>query len=192
MRLIAGLMMFAVAAATAMTAQSAPSAPRKIGAEVALMGQWMRTNEQPGQCGCFSLVGGGVEAGVKLSSNWTVLAEGSGLGRQATKNTSNTLTLASVYAGARYHLPVFGEHAQWPRPFAEAMGGVVHAGGTVAGVSDHEYQIGARFGGGFDVPLTRHFDWRMLEADYELTTFANGVNRHQNNLRAASGFVFHW
>jgi hypothetical protein len=32
----------------------------------------------------------------------------------------------------------------------------------------------------------------VIQADYYLTNFANGVNDHQNNLLLGAGVVFHW
>jgi hypothetical protein len=33
---------------------------------------------------------------------------------------------------------------------------------------------------------------RLIEADYLLTTFDNGSNNHQNNLRIGAGVVVHF
>jgi hypothetical protein len=32
----------------------------------------------------------------------------------------------------------------------------------------------------------------VLQADYDVTTFANGVNNHQNNLLLGAGVVYRW
>ena len=36
------------------------------------------------------------------------------------------------------------------------------------------------------------FSARLAEADYLLTTFDNGTNNHQNNLRISAGVVIHF
>jgi hypothetical protein len=45
------------------------------------------------------------------------------------------------------------------------------------------------FGGGLDLRVTHRFSVRLVEANYLLTTFDNGTNNHQNNLRISAGAV---
>jgi len=47
-------------------------------------------------------------------------------------------------------------------------------------------------GGGVDVPVNSVFAVRVIQIDYDLTKFANGVNHRQNNLLLAAGVVFRW
>jgi len=47
----------------------------------------------------------------------------------------------------------------------------------------------ANLGGGVDWRASRRFSVRLLEADYLVTTFDNGVNDHQNSLRLGAGVV---
>jgi peptidoglycan-associated lipoprotein len=47
----------------------------------------------------------------------------------------------------------------------------------------------ASLGGGLDLRASRRFSFRLIEADYLLTTFDNGTNDHQNNLRISTGVV---
>jgi hypothetical protein len=44
-------------------------------------------------------------------------------------------------------------------------------------------------GGGVDLRLSRHFAFRLMQADYYYTRLANGVNDHQNNLRIGAGLL---
>ena len=39
--------------------------------------------------------------------------------------------------------------------------------------------------------MNPRFSVRLVEADYLLTTFDNGSNNHQNNLRISAGVVLH-
>ena len=77
-------------------------------------------------------------------------------------------------------------------PFAQLLVGGAHAGGGIAGAGDHAYAFESRVGGGIDLPLSPHLALRMVQADYEATTFANSVNNHQNNLLLGAGVVFRW
>jgi outer membrane immunogenic protein len=106
---------------------------------------------------------------------------------------ANSLTLVSYLAGARYKIPqpwLEGNHK--PQPFAQIVIGGAHAGGGVAGVADGSYEFATRIGGGIDVPVNSHFAVRVIQIDYYLTTFANAVNDHQNNLLVGAGIVYHW
>ena len=46
--------------------------------------------------------------------------------------------------------------------------------------------------GGLDLRVNPRFSIRLVEADYLLTTFDNGSNNHQNNLRVSAGVVIHF
>ena len=47
-------------------------------------------------------------------------------------------------------------------------------------------------GGGIDLKASRRFSVRLVNADYLVTTFDNGTNNHQNNLRISAGPVIHF
>lgn len=180
---------FSAAGQSSFVAQSGPA--EEIKPDLALTYQFMRSNTQPGQCGCFNLHGGGLSASWAFRPNLTAVVEGDADFASNGPGTGNSLTLLSAVAGARYRLPVQFSGLRAPRFFAEVMGGGGHAGGGIAGAGDGSFAFVGRAGGGFDEALTERFAWR-LEADYAPTTFANSVNNHQNNLLIAGGFVFHW
>jgi outer membrane immunogenic protein len=159
--------------------------------DVALTYQFARSNTQPGQCGCFILNGAGLSASWAFRPDLAAVVEGDADFASNGPGTGNSITLVSGVAGARYRLPVQPPGRRAPQFFAEAMAGGGHAGGGIAGAADGSFGFVGRGGGGFDEVLTERFAFR-LEADYAPTTFANGVNNHQNNLLIAVGFVFHW
>lgn len=43
-----------------------------------------------------------------------------------------------------------------------------------------------------DVPLHSNFAVRIIQIDYDLTRFKNGVNDHENNLLLGAGVVLRW
>ncbi|MGD0955489.1 MAG: hypothetical protein ABR953_01490 [Candidatus Acidiferrales bacterium] len=45
-------------------------------------------------------------------------------------------------------------------------------------------------GGGLDWNATEHIGVRLIQAEYLLTTFNDGVNNRQNNARVSAGVVF--
>jgi outer membrane immunogenic protein len=192
MRSIARAAALSLVAATAAMAQVKPAVPYYSG-DVALTYHWVRTNTQPGECGCFDLNGGGVSGSWNLGSRWSAVAE---IGAEHATNalsTGKSLTLTSFLGGARYHFVrprPQSSHAL--QPFGQLLLGAGHAGGGMAGAGDATYALITRMGGGIDLPLGSVVAIRVIQVDYYLTNFANGVNDHQNNLLLGAGVVFHW
>src|ERR1039458_3576736 len=78
------------------------------------------------------------------------------------------------------------------QPFGQVLAGLAHSSGTlVQGQNSTTANAGAAFaanlGGGLDLRVNQRFSVRLVEADYLVTTFDNGVNDHQNNLRLKIG-----
>ena len=152
-----------------------------------------RSNTQPGECGCFSLNGGGVSSSWRLGRNWALSASVDGQYAGHGPLTSNSLTLISYLGGIRYQLPnLRSEHTHPLEPYLHLLLGAEHAGGGLAGAGDGAFAFGTRIGGGVDVPVGSTFAVRILEADYGLSTFANGSSDYQNTLQVGAGLVFRW
>lgn len=158
------------------------------GGDAALTYQWIHSNTQPGQCGCFSITG------AEFSMSRPVLTDHTAavldLSAATAKNgpgTGNSLTLVSYLAGGRYYI----SQPWFPRaqPFGQALVGMAHAGGGIAGAGDGTYALAARLGGGIDVPVSSKLSIRLLQVDYYLTDFANASNQHQNNYMIGAGAV---
>ncbi len=163
------------------------------GGDLGLTYQWVRTNTQPGNCGCFGLNGVGVSASLALSPRWRAAAEVNGSHQASGPATGNSLTLVSYLAGARYQLrPLGNPERRTLHPFAQLLVGSAHAGGGVAGAGDGTYTFASRIGGGLDLPAAPHLSLRLAEVDYYLTRFANTKNSQQNNLLVAGGLVLRW
>jgi len=83
------------------------------------------------------------------------------------------------------------------QPFGEVLVGLAHSSGSLVqppnpGASNAGAAFAALVGGGVDLHLKRRFSIRLVEVDCLVTTFDNGVNDHQNNLRISAGAVFHF
>jgi hypothetical protein len=177
------------------SAQPAPVAGRPLRAELALSYSYLRSNVPPGSCGCFNLNGGSatfawpVKPGsFALVGDVTVAHAGSAA------STGDTLTLSTFTVGARY-LPKLGRSPV--QPYGQALVGLAHSSGTlVQGANPAAANAGAafasNFGGGLDLRANRRFSVRLVETDYLVTTFDNGTNNHQNNLRIGAGMVLHF
>lgn len=159
--------------------------------DAAVTYEWVRSNTQPGDCGCFHLNGGGLSGSIKVHESWSAVADFSAVYAGGVPTTNASLTLVSYLGGVRYRLPeVYRFHNL--QPFAQGLFGGAHAGGGGAGEGDGTNAFMMRLGGGLDLPLNQRFAVRVLQVDYQMATFANGSNNRQNNLLLAAGLVAHW
>jgi outer membrane immunogenic protein len=186
---------FGLIAPAVARAQAAPAhddAPRP---ELAFGYSYVHSNVPPGGCGCFSLNGGNATFAWPLGSGkFAVAGDIDVVHAGSVSSQGESLTLGTYTAGARY-LPLAG-HSAW-QPFGQALIGVAHSTGTlVQGANSGSANAGAAFatniGGGLDLRAGAKFSIRLVEADYLLTTFDNGSNNHQNNIRIGTGVVIHF
>lgn len=155
--------------------------------------QWIRTNTQPGRCGCFALNGGGLSASWNVSPQWALAANLSAGSAGSGPSTGNSLTLVSYTTGLRYAFGMATFHANHaPRAFAQVLVGAAHAGGGIAGAGDGTYAFATRAGGGLDLPINATWSARLIQVDYLFSNFANAANNHQNNLLLGAGVVLRW
>jgi outer membrane immunogenic protein len=192
MRSIALAIIVLLGAATGAACQAQSSAS-VVSGDAALTYHWERSNTQPGDCGCFYLNGGGLSGSLNVRPRLAVVAEVAAEYNGNGPSTGNSLTLTSFLAGARYSLPQFRSRSPHRlQPFLQILLGGAHAGGAIAGAGDGTEALTARMGGGVDFRLGSHFALRLIQADYNLTTFQNTVNNHQNNLLLGTGVVYRW
>lgn len=179
--------------ASAALGQAVPTARASTTGDAALTYHWVRSNTQPGDCGCFDLNGGSVSGSWNVRPRFAVVAEVSGEYAGNGPSTGNSLTLISYLAGARYGLrqPRLRKPHEL-QPFAQLLVGAAHAGGGIAGAGDSSNAFATRMGGGIDLPVSPRFAVRILQVDYYLTNFANSTNDHQNNLLLGAGVVYRW
>jgi outer membrane immunogenic protein len=173
-------------------AQAAPTKEDAPRPELAFGYSYVRSNVPPGGCGCFSLNGGNATFTWPLGSGkFAAAGDINVVHAGSVSSQGESLTLGTYTAGARY-LP-FAGHSAW-QPFGQALIGVAHSTGTlVQGANSGSANAGAAFatniGGGLDLRTGSRFSIRLVEADYLLTTFDNGSNNHQNNIRIGAGVV---
>jgi outer membrane immunogenic protein len=168
-----------------------PASGNDYKGDAAVTYEWVRTNTQPGNCGCFYLNGGGVSGSWNIHNQWSAVGDFSAVHASDVPTTNASLTLVSYLGGARYRLPQIDKlHSL--QPFAQGLFGGAHAGGGGAGEGDGSNAFMMRIGGGMDLPISQRFAVRLIQADYQMSTFANGSNDRQNNLLLAAGLVVHW
>jgi len=157
--------------------------------EVSFAYSYLRSNANPGQCGCFNMNGGNAEAALHLYRGFSAVADVSGENTDSVNNGMRGLSLISFTAGPRFS---FSFHRRFA-PFAQGLFGAAHGFNSyfpvTAGPTGAATAFAMIAGGGFDVRIARHVDLRPIEADYFLTRLPNGVNGAQNNLRLSAGIV---
>jgi peptidoglycan-associated lipoprotein len=184
---------FALALPILSHAQAARAQQDAARPELAFGYSYVHSNLPPGGCGCFSLNGGSATFTWPLGSGrFAIAGDINVVHAGAASTTSESLTLGTYTAGARY-LPRLGHSAL--QPFGQALIGLAHSSGTlVQGPNPAAANAGRAFaaniGGGLDLHAGSEFSIRLIEADYLPTTFDNGSNNHQNNIRIGAGVVF--
>jgi peptidoglycan-associated lipoprotein len=174
-----------------------PSTPPKdpLRAELALNYGYLHSNAPPGGCGCFNLNGGSADFAWAIKpGSWALVGDVVSAHAGNVSAAGYGLTLSAFIAGVRYK-PPFGHSSL--HPFGQIMVGAAHSSGTLvqgsnAGSANAGAAFAANVGGGLDLNASRRFSIRLVEADYLVTTFDNGVNNHQNNLRLGAGVVVHF
>jgi peptidoglycan-associated lipoprotein len=179
---------------TAIHAQ-APAALKPLGPELTLDYAYVRSNAPPAQCSCFSLNGGYGSLALPIDTGKLAFVIEAGASDGTTKNAGRSydLLLSTYTAGLRYRV---APRRRWD-PFGQVLIGFAHAGGSLASgtapAANEGYGVfAANVGGGLDRRLNDHWSIRVVEADYLVTTFTNGVNDHQNNIRISSGVTYHF
>jgi hypothetical protein len=191
---LALLLTLAAVSTCPLTAQDAtqPQPAKPPRAELALGYTYLNSNAPPGSCDCFSLNGGNATFAWMLKPARFALVGDFAIARAGdVADTGNSLSLTTYTAGVRY-LPRM--HHAGLQPFGQVLVGVAHASGSsVSSQNAATSNAGAAFagsvGGGLDLHTGPRFAIRLVEADYLVTTFDNGVNDHQNILRISAGVV---
>jgi outer membrane immunogenic protein len=180
-----------VAAATQLaSAQVSPVASERSSTEVALEYNYVHSNAPPAQCDCFSMNGGSFSVAQPFRSGHIAGVFDAAVAHSSGIDGLN-LTLYSFTSGVRYR-PLL--HPRW-NPFGQVLVGVAHGSGSLLegntpASSDATLNFASVIGGGLDYRLRNRWFLRVVDAEYYLTTFSNGVNDRQNNLRVGTGIAY--
>jgi outer membrane immunogenic protein len=174
-----------------------PALPRSVDLAVTYTAE--RAKIVSGNCGCFWLQGGSMDAGVALFHGLGVAANLTG---ERSSNIAPGVDLSkfAFMAGPRYTL-----HAhRWNRwlgskhgttIFAEGLFGTVHGFDSVfptsSGIKSSANSFSMQLGGGLDIGLGKGFGLRALELGYVHTSLPNNGSNTQNDLRLAFGVSYH-
>lgn len=172
----------------AASAQASPEVRARP--EIAASFDYVRSNAPVGGCGCFGIYGGSATFAFPLHDTPLALVADAASGVSTSIGPGGySLILSRFTAGLRYTPYLTASRL---RPFAQVTGGVAHASQSLvasATASNAPAALALDLGGGVDLDLNRRFSVRLAQVSYLLTTFDNGSNNLQNNLRLGAGFV---
>jgi len=140
----------------------------------------------PSGC-CFNMHGGSASVAANVTESVGLVADVGGYHTNNVRNSGLTLTVISYTFGPR--LSIRREHFT---PFAHALFGAAHGGGTLYTTGfpgGRRTAFATILGGGLDINVSR-IAIRAIEADWLFTKLPNGVDNRQHNLRLTAGIVF--
>ena len=94
---------------------------------------------------------------------------------------SRHLSAYNLLGGPRFSFPIHGV-----TPFAHALFGVA----SLRRESGSQTTFAMGFGGGVDVPLGKHFSYRLFQMDYIPVKHAFNLGGWDHNVRVETGLVF--
>ena len=188
----------AVSSSATLRAQAPAPKPAEVHnrPEVAVEYTYVHSNAPPGGCGCFSMNGGSIQVAQPFrSGRFSFAFDATFGGSSSVSSNGYDVTLSTFTGGVRYKpLEHRMMHSRWS-PFGEVLVGASHAGGSLVSApnpTSSALVFATNIGGGLDRKINEHWSLRVVEADYFLTTFSNGDNDHQNNIRISTGVVYHF
>jgi peptidoglycan-associated lipoprotein len=151
---------------------------------------YVRENPSTNGASGFNLHGGSASIAYNANHWLSGVADFGGYHGNNLLGTGIDGTVSTYLFGPR----VAYRHYERVTPFAQVLFGVAHASGSGFGVSSSDNAFAMTVGGGVDVKLTHRFSWRPAQVEYLMTRFSETgtSNQTQNNLRASTGFVFHF
>jgi outer membrane immunogenic protein len=158
--------------------------PLSIGANYT----YVRTNVVPG-CDCFSMNGGGAQIEYGLRPHLSLLGDFTATHQGGITPDNYDLTQFTFAGGIRYRSALSFHRIQ---PFGDLLFGVAH---TTGSLSPDNTGFGSstafafQTGGGVELRLSKRWTLVPVQADYLLTTFSNGADDHQNDLRISAGIM---
>lgn len=158
--------------------------PLSIGADYT----YVRTNVVPG-CDCFNMNGGGAQIEYGLRPHLSLLGDFTATHQGSITPDNYDLTQFTFAGGIRYR-PTLNFHRI--QPFGDLLFGAAH---TTGSLSPDNTRFGSstafafQTGGGVELRLGKRWTLIPVQADYLLTTFSNGADDHQNDLRISAGIM---
>jgi outer membrane immunogenic protein len=148
---------------------------------------YFHANAPPGQCGCFSLNGGGGTVVYNITSKWAGVADLMVGHATNVDNTLQNITIFNYLFGPRYTR----RNSSRFTPYGQAL-----LGGAKEDVNFqftiNRNAFGFLAGGGVTTKLKRRFGLTLGEVDWIYTRIPNATNNRQNDLRIVTGVTYHF
>jgi len=151
---------------------------------------YLRENPSTSGVNSFNLHGGSASVAYNANHWLSGVADFGGYHASNIFGSGIDGTISTYLFGPRFS---YRRHERFT-PFAQTLFGVAHASGSGFGTTSTSNTFAASFGGGVDVKLFHRLSFRPAQVEYLLTRFpeTTGSRETQNNLRVATGFVFHF
>ena len=171
----------------------------QVSTDLAVTYSLERSELAPGDCGCFWLQGGGVDAAVTFWKGLGVAASFTG-GHAANIAPGVDLNKIAFAAGPRFTYNAWTGHAAATdqrrlQIFGQGLFGGVHGFDglypVTSGVTSSAGSLAIEAGGGVNLFLTKNLGVRLLEAEYVRTELPNNASNTQNDMRLSFGFAYH-
>jgi outer membrane immunogenic protein len=175
----------ALALLTSLPAVAQQDHPISLGANYT----YVRANVLPG-CDCFNMNGGGAQFEYGLHPRLSLIGDFTATHQGGITPDQYALTQFTFTGGLRYRPFAYRTRLS---PFGEVLVGAAHTTGSLSPDNTgfgRSTAFAFQTGGGVGFRLTRRLTIVPVQADYLLTTFANGSGNRQNDLRLSAGVLF--
>ena len=188
-KLLAAVLLFGASMAHGQAGGSAPFGLENGQApplQVSFQYQATHANAPPGQCGCFWMQGGGLQAVRSFWPNLSVVVDVFYGANGAINNTDEQISVFDYTFGPRYNY----RNSTRYTPYGQVLGGASHVSSNYFAYKSGETSVALQAGLGVEMNIKRHISIIPLEADWVYSRAKNGLNTHQNNTRAGFGVIY--
>lgn len=155
--------------------------PLQVGVQI----QATHANAPPGECGCFWMVGGGVQALRSFTPAWGAVADVY-YGRNGQINgTDEQISIFNYVFGPRYTYRTSTRYT----PYGQVLVGASRVSSNYYAYQSGDTSLALQGGAGVEIYLKPRFAV-PVEADWIHSQALNGVNSRQNNLRVGFGVIY--
>lgn len=154
--------------------------------QVGFQYQATHANAPPGQCGCFWMQGGGLQIVRSFWPNVSVVVDVYYGENGAINNTDEQISIFNYVGGPRYNYRTSTRYT----PYGQVLAGASHVSSNYYAYKSGDTSLAVQAGLGVEMNLKRHISIVPIEADWVYSRALNGVNSHQNNLRAGFGVIY--
>ena len=149
------------------------------------------SNAPPGQCGCFLLNGGSVEALFQVWKNIAAVIQVTGGHAGNVPQSQQGLSLVTYMAGPRYSFAMPRRVTVYGQFLAGRMHGFdAYFPRDVAQPNDSANSLAISTGGGVEIGINDWLSVRAVDAEFLASRLPNDLSGRQHSLRIGSSLIF--